>query len=303
MIPTREHGSLGENVKVHFAGIEEEHFFAATKAANVNYALYSVFKFIDGKDKSDDLRLPHDHLIKVLNEHYRHVIQDSGLFTLMFGKGKNRTINHEYLKDWQDKLIKFVIQNQLKCTCVEIDCQKVLGVQDAWYFRERMKEMLPNRQINVFHWEDGKDGLDRLIDFSDYIAFSVPELRIIKPKTYKMDAINLARYAKQKKPEIDIHMLGCTEYSMLKDIAFTTSADSTSWLSGVKYGHFHDGNEKGHISQFRSDIMNQRKQEVERELKKRNVNLLEKTIWYSTRASICATICKQRYSGLAGSQE
>ena len=30
-------------------------------------------------------------------------------------------------------------------------------------------------------------GLDSLIDFSDYIALSIPELRIIKPKTFRED--------------------------------------------------------------------------------------------------------------------
>ena len=74
-------------------------------------------------------------------------------------------------------------------TCVEIDCQKVLGVEDAWYFRERMRRRLKNPQINVFHFEDGRRGLDRLIDFSSYIALSIPELRIIKPKTFRIPAI------------------------------------------------------------------------------------------------------------------
>ena len=293
---------LGDNVKIHFAGIEEEHFFAATKSAEVRYALYSVFKFIDKKSVSEDFQLPDNHLIKALNSNYAHVIQDSGLFTLMFGAGKGRKIDHNYLLNWQDKLMKFVMQNDLKCTCVEIDCQKLLGVEEAWFFRERMKQLLPNRQINVFHYEDGKEGFDRLIDFSDYIAISVPELRIIKPKTYKKDAVNLALYAKRKKPSIDIHMLGCTEYSMLPDIRFCTSADSTSWLSGVKFGYFSDGKTKGHISTFRKDLMEERKKVVEQELLSRNVNLLEKTIWYSTRASICATIAKQRYEELAGDQ-
>ena len=303
MIPTKTHGSLGNNVKIHFAGIEEEHFFAATKAANVNYALYSCFKFIDKKDVSESFLLPSNHLIKELNNQYSHVIQDSGLFTLMFGAGKNRNVDHNYLVDWQDKLIKFVTQNQLSCTCVDIDCQKLLGPEEAWFFRKRMKERLPNRQINVFHFEDGKEGLDRLIDFSEYIAISVPELRIVKPKTYKKDAVALARYCKARKPTIDIHMLGCTEYSMLKDISFCTSADSTSWLSGVKFGWFNDGKQKGHIKHFREDLMAERKVEVEKRLLSRNVNLLEKTIWYSTRASLCASICKKRYMELVGSQE
>lgn len=221
----------------------------------------------------------------------------------MFGAGKNRKVDHDYLLKWQDKLIKFVEQNKLKCSVVEIDCQKLLGVEEAWFFRKRMKERLGNRQINVFHWEDGKDGLDKIIDFSDYIAISVPELRIVKPKQYKKIAVELAKYAKQKKPSIDIHMLGCTEYGMLNEISFCTTSDSTSWLSGVKYGYFNDGKQKGHIRNFAEDIVKQREIQVLKILQERGIELKPKTLRYATSASICATIAKQRYEKLAGNQD
>ena len=294
---------LGENVKVHFAGAEEEYFHVALKAAGVNYRLYSCFKFIDGKRPDEDLFLPDDHMIKVQDREAKHVIQDSGLFTLMFGAGKNRKVDHDYLVEWQDKLIKFVIQNDLKCTCVEIDCQKLLGVKEAWWFRERMRDKLPNRQINVFHYEDGREGFDKLIDFSDYIAISVPEIRIVRPGTYKKDAVNLARYAKKRKPQIDIHMLGCTEYAMLPHISFASTADSTSWLSGVKFGFFNDGRKKGHIKTFKKEIVEEREKTVLTMLNERGVSIREKTLRYCTSASLCASIARQRYAELAGNQD
>lgn len=295
---------LGNNVKIHFAGSDgSEIFDAALKAADVKYRLYSCFSFIETKTAKDDFTLPKNHVIRVQDSEMKHVIQDSGLFTLMFGAGKNRKVDHDFLVEWQDKLIKFVLQNDLKCTCVEIDCQKLLGVEEAWWFRRRMKERLPNRQINVFHYEDGKDGFDRLIDFSDYIAISVPELRIVKPKTYKQDAVNLARYAKKKKPSIDIHMLGCTEYSMLKDISFCTTADSTSWLSGVKYGYFSDESAKGHISCFKKEVFENRKSEILEIINERKIEFQPKTLNYIVNASLCASICKKRYAKLAGNQD
>lgn len=294
---------LGDNVKIHFAGSDgDERFYAALRLAGVKYALYSCFRFIDKKTISDDFTLPEDHVIRVQDRMMNHVIQDSGLFTLMFGAGKGRKVDHDYLVEWQDKLIKFVTQNKLNATCVEIDCQKLLGSEEAWWFRKRMRDKLPNRQINVFHYEDGEEGFKKLIDFSDYIAISVPEIRIIKPKTYKRDAVNLAKFAKKRKPSIDIHMLGCTEYAMLPHIGFTTTADSTSWLAGVKYGYFNDGHKDAHINTFRKDIVNKRERELAQFMKERNVNITEKTMLYSTRASICATIAKQRYTELVGDQ-
>lgn len=98
-----------------------------------------------------------------------------------------------------------------------------------------MKNDLPNnRIINVFHLEDGMKGLDRMIEFSDYIAISVPELRHAGKKKY---VYTLATYIKNKKPDIDIHLLGCTELSLLQQCSFCTSADSTSYIAGKRFGN------------------------------------------------------------------
>lgn len=204
------------NIKVHFAGSDGgEIFYAALLAAQTKYRLFSCYKYILKRRPDDDFRLPADHVIRVQDTVNRHVIQDSGLFTLMFGAGKGQTQTLESLTEWQDKLIAFVQQNDLRCTCVELDCQKVLGVREAWYLRERMKKLLDNPQINVFHFEDGMRGLDSLIDFSDYIALSIPELRIIKPKTFREDTRYLTHYIKNRKPEIDIHLLGYSLFLFL----------------------------------------------------------------------------------------
>ena len=294
---------LGSNLKVHFAGSDGDWFAdCALRAANVNYRLYSCYPYICVKSVDSDFKLQGNSSIRSYNQWFRHTIQDSGLFTLMFGAGKGSTINMSKMIEWQDKLMNFVRQNNLSCTCVEMDVQKVLGVQQAWELRYRMKKMLKNRQINVFHFEDGKDGLDRLIDFAEYIAISVPELRIVKPKTFRKDVHNLAYYIKNKKPEIDIHLLGCTDFKMLKENSFCTSADSTSWLSGARYGDFSDGKQKGHISSFKPEILKNRELKMMSIINKEKISVNRK-INTLVSESICATICKQRYTEMAGSQE
>lgn len=295
---------LGKNIKVHFAGSDgEETFNAALTAADVRYRLYSCYKYIVNKKPDDDFTLPTSHVIRVQAKENKHVIQDSGLFTLMFGAGKHIKQTRQSLTEWQDKMVKFVLQNELDVTCVEIDCQKVLGVDDAWFFRERMKQLLPNRQINVFHYEDGKYGLDRLIEFSDYIAIGCPELRIVKPKTYKQDVCKLVAYIKKRKPNIDIHLLGCTEAGLLKENSFCTSSDSTSWLSGVKYGHIDDGTRVSHVNNFKTELVAERKKTIQNILKDRKIDITPKMVTYTTNASICASICKARYERSAGGQE
>lgn len=110
------------NIKVHFAGSDGgEIFYAALLAAQTKYRLFSCYKYILKRRPDDDFRLPADHVIRVQDTVNRHVIQDSGLFTLMFGAGKGQTQTLESLTEWQDKLIAFVQQNDLRCTCVELD--------------------------------------------------------------------------------------------------------------------------------------------------------------------------------------
>lgn len=295
---------LGENIKIHFAGSDGQiGAYIALNRAKVHYRLFSCYRYIVNKNPSDNFQLPEKNILFEEMNYYDHIIQDSGLFTLMFGAQKGKKQTRQSLIDWQDKLIAFVQQNNLNVTCVEIDCQKILSVEDAWFLRERMRKLLKNRQINVFHFEDGKKGLDRLIEFSDYIAFSVPELRIIKPDTFREDVQRLVEYTKSKKPNIDIHLLGCTDFVMLGQNKICTSSDSTSWLQGVKYTTMHDGNSERNMKDIRKDLFKKRETEILLFAKEKNIELKEKSLENCVKASLCASMSKKRYENISGDQE
>lgn len=238
---------LPDNIKVHWAGCEVMNQYIFIQRLGVRYGLYTCFPFVErmvfkeGRSQIMPLREmknPAIEIPRVVTNDMRHTIQDSGLFTLMFGARKGKK-DEALINKWYDALVEFTLNHGMNCTCVEVDCQKVLGVDKAWEFRERIKHDLPNnRIINVFHLEDGQDGLDRLIEYSDYIAISVPELRHAGKKNY---TYTLARYIKERKPSIDIHLLGCTELDLLRKCNFCTSADSTTWTCHKRYGFI-----KGH---------------------------------------------------------
>lgn len=234
---------LPDNIKVHWAGAEVSNQFLAAQKCGVNYFLYTAFPFVErmvfNKAKAPLMPLdwqkddPFHKIPKYIMDNGKHVIQDSGLFTLMFGAMKGKC-DGSIINKWYDALVEFTNDCGRGATCVEVDCQKVLGVKEAWNFRERMrKDLHNNRIINVFHLEDGRDGLDKLIDFSDYIAISVPELRIAGKKNM---AISIAKYIKSVKPTIDIHLLGCTELAMIEQGKFCTSCDSTTWVAPKRFG-------------------------------------------------------------------
>ena len=105
---------LGSNVKVHFAGSDgSKENFCALVAADTRYRLYSCYNYIVNKKPDDDFRLPEDDIILEQQKQQKHVIQDSGLFTLMFGASKGQQQTISTLTEWQDKLIAFVKQNHI----------------------------------------------------------------------------------------------------------------------------------------------------------------------------------------------
>lgn len=230
-----------KNIKVHFAACENVNQFNCIMALGGKYSLYTVYPFLERRlfEKSNSPIIPCQYKNDILKipdfiiSNSRHCIQDSGLFTLMFGSQKGEK-SKRFIDNWYNALIEFTLKYNTGATVVEVDCQKLLGPAVAWEYRERMKIDLPNhRQINVFHIEDGIKGLDRMIEFSNYIAVSVPELRFAKKKSHIVPLVN---YIKNKKPDIDIHLLGCTDISILKQLRFCSSCDSSSYTSGVRYG-------------------------------------------------------------------
>ena len=230
-----------ENIKIHFAACETMNLYQAVKN-NINYSLYTCFPFVERMcfEKAFSpimplrwMKNPKKDIPQYIISNSKHTIQDSGLFTLMFGSRANKD-NKNLIYKWYDKMIEFTLENGAGATCVELDAQKIIGAEETWFFRERMRKDLPNnRIINVFHIEDGQKGLDKLIEYSDFIAIGVPELRVLK-KQYQTP--QLARYIKSKKKDIDIHLLGCTEKAILTQCKFCTSSDSTSYISGIRYG-------------------------------------------------------------------
>jgi hypothetical protein len=243
-----------QNIKVHLATTEIIFQGLSALAGGSKYNLGTAFPFVYELFKKGYISERNTGVINRMASHSKHYILDSGLFTLMFGALKGNK-DEKYIDKWYELLTDFVLSEQYTGTMVEVDCQKVLGPEKAWQYREKMGAKVPNRVINVFHIEDGQKGLDRLIEFSNYIAISVPELRFSGKKNHLNQ---IAHYIKNKKPEIDIHLLGCTEKKKLRELNFCSSADSSSWMSGIRYGQIDTTVGKHHIDTIKESIQRER---------------------------------------------
>ncbi len=261
---------LPNNIKVHFAGAKNDRTATLLKQLGVSYVLYSAFKEVYKKVYGKNVKQM-DEIPEFLHNTFLHTIQDSGLFSLLFGSLKGKA-NASDIYKWYDALIEYTLEHSQPVTCVEVDAQAIIGIEETWRLRERMKKDLPNnRIINVWHLQDGKDGLDRLIEYSDYIAIGAPELRSFNLFQY---VYPIAKYIKEKKSEIDIHLLGCTDSNMIKRCSWCTSSDSSFYLHPIRYGHllkqkvaYLDPNKiRALIGEDRYDSMNSVKELTETEL-------------------------------------
>ena len=236
---------------MHWAGAEVQNQYLATDLLGVNYHVYTAFPFVErmvfdkGRAPIMPLRWmenPAHDIPQNIIQHNKHVIQDSGLFTLLYGSRKG-TGNEETLNRWYDAYVEYTLANAEGATVIEIDCQDIVGVEKAWEFRERLRKDIPNRIINVWHPVGGQRDLDRLIEYSDYLSFSA----FAYDSHHRVEnCYKLASYIKNRKPDIDVHILGCTTEKILKVCNFVTSVDSTTWTGVKRYGYI-DGAHQSRI--------------------------------------------------------
>lgn len=292
---------LGDTLKVHFAGSEQIDFAIVARKAGVKYFLYTCFPFIAKQFGLDAYPITCKTLFppNEIDKFATHAIMDSGIFTLVYGAMKGQKQSEAYMESYLDGIIRFVLENGIRSTVVECDCQGMLGPDVAWRFREKLGKAIPNQIMNVWHWPDGHKGLDRLIEYSSYISIVPHELKELKGKTYLEDTYRLACYIKNRKPEIKIHLMGCTTAEVLRKCNFCTTADSTSWQAVNRYGRI-QGN---HVRCIRPEVKDRCRQAVIETLNACSIEVTEKRIDYYSNYYMSAYLSKREYERLAGNQD
>lgn len=228
-------------MKVYFAG-----YAPAAEALDDAGVMYALDSFYVLRKSNNEKAIEH---VGRMNAKQGAII-DSGLFTLMFGAEAGGELTEEFFEKWQHDYIAFIKGTGFEGIVVECDVQKKISTEYAWELRKRFKKDLPdNEQINVYHLEDGNP--DKLIQWSDYIAVSIPELRLNvgRKERYRITSyISRKALAAGKK----VHLLGCTEVDMMRRFRYCTSCDSTSWKNGEMYDRFSSGMGKVSMGAMRS---------------------------------------------------
>lgn len=220
--------------KVYFAGGEMLPDAVLMNAVGVNYTLYTSAHWLCGmlgisRRKVEKFGIKETY--RYLKGSFKNTILDSGIFSIHY----NKTLQSEKLiYRWYDAYVKFISDNNIYSTLVELDAQRIIGPQKTWELRKDFCNIFKDREIiNVFHIEDGIKGLDELIEFSPYIGISAGDRRKFKDGNYET-LFRIVEYIRSKKPCIKIHLLGCTTKDMLRR-RITDTCDSSSWNTTVRF--------------------------------------------------------------------
>tara|TARA_R110000824_G_C15176576_1_gene673341 strand:+ start:647 stop:1561 length:915 start_codon:yes stop_codon:yes gene_type:complete len=164
-------------------------------------------------------------------------IMDSGLFTMMFGAGSNKTYTEKDLLEYTYKYLNNLKKIKYKDYIVEMDVHKVLGLQALKKFRKIFEEQYPlKKTIFVWHVEEKEEGFRELCKKYPYIAISIPELRIVLKgrRTLKNAVKHLIKVANDINPNIKIHLLGCNDINILSQKGYY-SCDASDWISTSRW--------------------------------------------------------------------
>ena len=154
---------------------------------------------------------------------------DSGAFTFI-SNCKGDVDFDSYL----DRYIAFIKENDIKYF-FELDVDAIVGYDKVKQMRAKLERAVGRQCIPVWHRTRGLDEWKRLTKDYNYIAIGGFAIKDIKEREYRYITalLEIAR-----KNGCKVHGLGFTSLKYLDKFHFY-SVDSTTWLSGSRYGNIY----------------------------------------------------------------
>lgn len=158
---------------------------------------------------------------------------DSGAFTF-FSSGK-----HVDWNDYIEKYADFITRNDVKLF-FELDIDSLVGYENVLLLRKKIESLTNRKCIPVWHKSRGLDEFVKMCKEYDYVALGGIVAKEITQKEYKYFP-KLIKIAHENGAKI--HGLGFTNLVGLTKYHFD-SVDSTSWVSGNRFGSVYKFNGK-----------------------------------------------------------
>jgi hypothetical protein len=169
-----------------------------------------------------------------LFKEFKGFLLDSGAFTYLTSL-KNKKINWEkYVIDYGN----FVKEHNIKYF-FELDIDPIVGIKEVERLRKLLEQTAERKCIPVWHKSRGLEYWKQMVKDYNYIAIGGIVTQEIKRSEYAIfkPLLKIAELNNCK-----VHGLGFTNLKGMEIYRFY-SVDSTSWLSGNKFGsvYFFDG--------------------------------------------------------------
>jgi hypothetical protein len=164
---------------------------------------------------------------KTIVSKYKNFLLDSGAFTYL-NKAKGQKVN------WEQYVINygnFVKQYDIKLF-FELDIDPIVGLKEVERLRDLLEKIAERKCIPVWHKSRGLEYWKQMCKDYDYIAIGGIVTQEIKRSEYDV-FLPLLKIARENNTKV--HGLGFTNLKGMTKYPFY-SVDSTSWLSGNKFG-------------------------------------------------------------------
>lgn len=166
---------------------------------------------------------------------YKGFLLDSGAFSFFGGDVVDWD---QYVGTYIDFINKYKVEHFF-----ELDLYAVIGTPKTEAIRARIEKETGKPTIPVFHSRLGIEYYKNLCEKYSYIAISASGMYESKWTRQQPERLKaMVMYANHRK--VKVHGLGYTKLAMLKEIPFY-SVDSTSWLSGNRFGAVYKFNGTG----------------------------------------------------------
>lgn len=152
---------------------------------------------------------------------------DSGAFTFLNSSKKEVDWN-AYLREYAD----FINENDIKLF-FELDIDSLVGYDQVKEMRRQLEEITQKQCIPVWHKSRGKNEFLKLCSQYPYVALGGIAIGEIKRSEHRFFPWFIDEAHKRG---AKIHGLGYTNTEGLHRYHFD-SVDSSSWLSGIRYGN------------------------------------------------------------------
>lgn len=184
---------------------------------------------------------------KGILSNYDNFLLDSGAFTYL-NKNKNKKVDWgNYVKTYGE----FIKTKNIK-SFFELDIDPIVGLKEVERLRDVLENTAERKCIPVWHKSRGLEYWKKMVKEYDYVAIGGIVTQEIKRTQYDI-FLPLLKIAKEN--NCKVHGLGFTNLKGMEKYKFY-SVDSTSWLSGNKFGSVYLFN--GKTMQKQNKVIGQR---------------------------------------------